>query len=584
MDLTLSTAMVAGFITILVLDFKGDFADVPSRLGRDLWDHYSTADGFRLACGPPSGCAPYLASWINEFTKLVAAHCDFKFAEATLAATLRIAYKLLNGDTSAEPLVAPSLSLIAELLDNLPRPLIASKDEYLRTAQQKIRYLLRIAGGLFDAEQGFDIYKHLIQRKRCAVLDCTTASPFLAQIIVNLLALQLIFPRIIKREVSRQTSFVLVIDEADQFCSSQASAVYPEGYSPLGRLVKQGREFGIMVVFGMSFLEQCSRFITANTSYHIVTNQSDPVSMAEAARTLLEPNSQQLISSLERGEALYKETMGPVPHAMLIKTDHVPAATMARPEQFDQHSYIPARGVKDFSGLRDKIDALIGEHRGKTLSKSARKPPAKSLSRMARLFLDYASRSENLFAPAHIIFKQMGNLSPATQLAVVRELERAGLVAFTQVRIGKSNVRLQEVTEPGWTFQQKPVPSLGGKGGIGHRHYQHWIVKWAARRGYQDRGIERQVPGTNCFGDVDFTKDGKRHVVQIIAHCDSNITSHVRAALIESGAADTLLFVTATKSQGNDVRARITADPQLTSCVDRIQFDVVETYMKELWP
>jgi uncharacterized protein YbaA (DUF1428 family) len=178
----------------------------------------------------------------------------------------------------------------------------------------------------------------------------------------------------------------------------------------------------------------------------------------------------------------------------------------------------------------------------------------------------------------------MGNLSPATQLAVIRELERADLMAFTQVRIGKSNVRLQEVTEPGWAFQQRPVPSLGGKGAIGHRHYQHWIVKWAARRGYEDRNIEPRVPGTSHFGDASFKKGGQLNIVQVIAHCDSNITSHVRAALIESDAVDVLVFVTATKSQGNDIRARIMADPQLASCLDRIEFDVVETYLKELWP
>jgi hypothetical protein len=45
-----------------------------------------------------------------------------------------------------------------------------------------------------------------------------------------------------------------------------------------------------------------------------------------------------------------------------------------------------------------------------------------------------------------------------------------------------------------------------------------------------------------------------------------------------------LLFVTPTKAQGDDARAKIMADPDLVFCIDRIQFDVVETYMKELWP
>jgi hypothetical protein len=283
------------FITILVLDFKGDFADVPDRLGRDLWDHYSTAEDFRLSCAPPHGCARHLASWVNQYTKIIAAHCDFKYAEATLAATLRIAFKLLNGDALAEPLTAPSLSLIAELFDTLPRAMIASKDEYLRTAQQKIRYLPRIAGGLFDAEEGFDIIKHLIVRRRCAVVDCTTASPLLGQILVNLLALQLMFSRIVQRQVSARTDFTFVIDEADQFCSRHASSIYPEGYSPFGTLYKQGRHFGIQVISGVSLLDQCSEFIRANTSYHVVMNQSDPAARAEAAKTVLQPNVQELI-------------------------------------------------------------------------------------------------------------------------------------------------------------------------------------------------------------------------------------------------------------------------------------------------
>jgi len=584
MALTLSTAIAAGFISILVLDFKGDFVDIPGRLGQDLWDHYSLADGLRIGCGPPFGCAQYIDSWVNHYTKVISAHCAFKFAEATLAATIRIAFKLLNGDPLAEPLLVPSLGLIAELLDILPRKLIASKEEYLRTAQQKIRYLLRVSGGLFDAEEGFDIIKHLILRKRCAVVDCTTASPLLSQIVVDLLALQLMFPRLVKREVSPQTNFALIIDESDQFCARTAGLDYPEGYNELGRLVKQGRQFGIFVALGMSFLEQCSHFITSNMTYHIVMNQSDPASVEEAARTLLQPDSRQLIASLKCGEALYKETMGPVAHAMLMKTDHVPPSSMARPEKFDQHSYKPGRGVKDIPGLPEKIDALIREYQGTGLRQRPQKATLPSLSKMARLFLDYASRPENAFAPVHIVFRQIGDVSPATQLAVIQELERAGFMVFAQARIGKSNVKLKHVTEEGWAFQQKSAPSGDGKGGIDHCHYEHWINECSVRRGYQECTIEPRVLGTPYFGDVGFEKDGRRYIVQIVVHCDSNVTHHVRASLIESNAVDVLLFVTPMKSQWDDIRAKIMADPDLVFCIDRIQFDVVEAYMKELYP
>ncbi|HSW01042.1 MAG TPA: DUF87 domain-containing protein [Sedimentisphaerales bacterium] len=466
-----------GFISVLVLDFKGDFADVPDRLGRDLWDHYSTADGLRIACGPPSGCPQYIDSWINEFTKILAAHCDFKFAEATVAATLRLAVKLLNGDAPAELPTMPSLRLIAELLDILPRELIASKEEYLRTAQQKINYLLRVSGGLFDAEQGFDIIKHLVLPGRCAVVDCTTLSPLLGQTVVDSLALQLMFPRLVKREVSPQTNFALLIDESDQFCTRTAGQAFPEGYNELGRLVKQGRQFGIFVALGLSFLGQCSPYITSNMTYHVVMNQSDPASVEEAARTLLQTDTRQLIASLDCGEAVYKEAMGPARHGMLIVADHVPPSTMAHPDKFDQHSYTPARTLKDIPGLREKIDALIREHRGTALRLPSQKASPRQLSKMARLFLDYSSLPEYIFAPAHVIFRVIGNVSPATQLAVIQELEQTGFMVFAQVRFGKSNLTLKDITEKGWAFLQKPAPSKGGKGAIDHRHPQHWIAE-----------------------------------------------------------------------------------------------------------
>ena len=66
MDLMQSIEMLSVFVTILVLDFKGDFSDVPYRLGRDLWDHYSATDGFRLSCALPDGCKNFL-SWINQW-------------------------------------------------------------------------------------------------------------------------------------------------------------------------------------------------------------------------------------------------------------------------------------------------------------------------------------------------------------------------------------------------------------------------------------------------------------------------------------------------------------------------------------
>ena len=56
MGLTHLTELLTGFIAILILDFKGDFLDIPSRLGRDRWSLFSPEEGFRLGLAPPVNC------------------------------------------------------------------------------------------------------------------------------------------------------------------------------------------------------------------------------------------------------------------------------------------------------------------------------------------------------------------------------------------------------------------------------------------------------------------------------------------------------------------------------------------------
>ena len=319
MDLIQLTETLAGFITILVLDFKGDFRNLAQKLGKDLWDNYSLNDGFRLGWGPPENCYAPLA-WINQLTQIIAAHFGMEYSETTLATALRIGFQLLN-DSPKLPFKWLSPRALEQLIKRLPTKMIAQKEMYKETALQVIGYLLRNTE-LFDCEEGFDVYKHLIKPKRCAVIDCTAVNSVCAQIAANLLALQIFFPRLISRQTYPFTNFVLVIDEADPLVSQKAGAIYPEGYNKIGQILKQGREFGIMVCLGMTALGNCSEFISANTSYHFILNQNDSASIIQAANTLLYPECRQLVGSLKCGECLYKESMGPVPYPMLVEVDY----------------------------------------------------------------------------------------------------------------------------------------------------------------------------------------------------------------------------------------------------------------------
>jgi hypothetical protein len=403
------------------------------------------------------------------------------------------------------------------------------------------------------------------------------------QFFVDIILAQILYGRMHRSHRVDGTEVLIVIEEADPDISTEAEEMFQDRMCPVSDGFKKGREFGVSICVSISSPRSASRFVLSNATDQFMFRMTDADSAYEAARTLMLPPKGELrLNSLGQGECLGRQA-GPWPHAMALKVDYMPPSR-TQPTRYDTHPYVPPKRLTELPDLQTALAAKIADSRSITLRTPAPKTARLSLSKLARLFLDYASLPEYASAPVFVIFERMGTPSPATQLAVIRELEQAGLMVFMNVRIGKSNVRLEEVTENGWAFQGKPVPALGGKGAMDHRHYEHWMFKWAARRNYEDREIEPRVPGTTCFGDVGFRKNGKLHIVQIVSHCDSNITSHVRAALIESHGVDVLLFVTPTKSQWDAIRAKILADPELVVCMDRVQFDVVETYMKELWP
>ena len=580
MDLMQLTELVAGFITVLVLDFKGDFVDVPRRLGREIWYKLSATDGFRSNCGPPFGCDSHYISWINQWTKVISAHCDFKFAEATLASVVRIAVNLLN-DPLVYPLKWPSLLLIQQLLEILPAKLISKKDDYLRTAQHKIEHLIRIGGTLFDAEQGFDIIKHLIIPKKCAVIDCTGLSPLLGQILVNMLALQLMFPRITKRQISEQTNTVLVIDEVDPFCSDEASIIYPEGYNVLGQIAKQGRQFGVQLVLGMTRLGRCSPFITSNASYHFIGNQTDSASIDLSAHTLLDLASKQLVASLKCGQFGFKEAMGPVPYSMLMQADHVPASHMTRPEKFDQHPFTPARGIKDIPGLQEKVDHLISEYRKTALRQKKAQKVTLPQSKKERAFLDYASLYE--YEPAYHLFERMKNSSPATQQKIIRDLVKKNLIESSQMRTSKSYVRILRPTKEGWSFLQKRSQFKPLGSSFEHEFICRSKQKFDIKRGAEDSICQRQVEGTSHIGDVLSKFGGELYCTEVVVNCISNICDHVKACFIATTKIKQMDIVTLLKSEHKKILEKIMSDPELVFFINRINFLTVDEILKELY-
>jgi len=573
-------------ISVLIFDFKGDFVDVQQRLGRDLWDHYSTEDGFRIGCAAPSDCLGE-RSWINRFTKVIAAHCDLKYGESCLASVMGIAFDVLNRSLK-RPLRWMSLGLIDRLAKVLPTKLIARKPQYQESVVQQTGHLLRNSGSLFDASRGFDVIEHLIKPGRCAVVDCTKLSPKEACIVVNLVASQLLFSRISRRLTVDTTEFVLIVDEADPICCDESSECYPEGYSPLGQLVKQGREFGILMCLGVGSLDNCSRFITSNVTYHFILNQNDPASAVEAARTLMEPDSRQLVSSLERGTFIYKEAMGPVRYGILAKADYVEPARIPRPDKFDQHSFIPAKKLEELPELQEAVSRLRQKYNIAVLRQSKKgelnkgKDNARQLSKKARTFLSYASMHE--YEPATVLFRRMEGVSGKTQIRILKELEDLRLIESATFRSGNSKIRLVQITEQGWGFLKDKPSSRPLRGGIVHSHISRWIQAVGRQRGYEESVCEWQIPGSGGFADVAFKINGKWQCLEVVVDCVSNIVEHAKSCFVESSAVVSLTIVTTQKKDEWDkVMDRIMSCPSLLPFLSRISLETVDTYYKELF-
>lgn len=361
MALTSSTAAVVEEIILIVICLKGDYIDLPDLLGRDRWRLYSVHDGFKMGLNCPADSMPS-TTWLTHCAKVLAANCGMIMSTHTLTAMMRFLMGVLNTASGNGPLLYPSIPTLYELTNKAPQTTFAFKSSYWGTLTQSLAELADGAVGIFDVFRGFDLHESLIKPGYSAVIDLTALPLRLVCIIVDLLCLQLLLPRLYNRLTCDTTKILLVIDECDPLVSERTASLYPEGISPLGMLMKQGREFGIMVALGLSHLSQASQFIRSNVSYNFLFAQPDHQSVFEAARTMMIPRGGEAqFTTLEPGQCICRESQGPASFPMLAQVDHIPASRATRPEKFDQHAYIPSKPLDEMPHVKEALEKLISQ-------------------------------------------------------------------------------------------------------------------------------------------------------------------------------------------------------------------------------
>lgn len=574
--------MTRNLVSILCFDVKGDLAHVPDELGRDLWDHYSFNEDLKVGLNPPTGILSPDA-WINQVAKVLAARCGLIMSRGCLGAMMRFGAVALNPGPP-RPIGYPSIPLLYDIGRYAPLEVFATKPDYGKTLLQVLDDLVGSSGGAFDTLGGFDVVEHVIKPRRCAVIDMTAVSPLLCNLVVDLVISQLLYSRLSERHTVDTTEVLLVLDEADHLCSARSSSVYPEGFSPLGQLLKQGREFGIMVCVSLCHLGQASQFIRSNVAYHFIMNQPDHESVYEAARTLHIPRGGEVqLSMLRPGECIYRESQGPCSWPMLMRPDFIPPSRAPRPETFDQHPYLPGARLQDLPHVQDALDGLIAEHKRTKLRQAQRSTGKKPrVSRYAHAIIH--SIATHPWAPARALWEATGEVpAPSVQKAVRKELGDAGMAASEQIRLGSANVLLYELLKAAWEYLHRAPPKHIGRGSISHRHISHWVAMDGEKKGFE-AVCEWVAPGSGHAIDCAWKiEPGISHAHEVIVKSLDNIIKHLEA-LNRSPAVRLITIVCLQKKIIADLQRRLASEPIVRALGDRLRWELAETYLRRLWP
>ena len=564
-------------ISVICFDRKGgDYADIPQKLGSD-WRHYSVHDGLHLGLNNPDGVPPMV--WINIVATLFTACMGLVSSWVTLANVMRWLVAVMN-PTPGKRLLWPDWHLILEVLNRGPETLFSRKVEYVRSLKQCLEGITQASGSLFRTFSGLELERDIVQKGKSVIFSMPNMVPTsLRRIAIYLLVAQLLFGRIHRNQRVRGTDALCIIDEADQDISREAEAAFADRLSPIGALLKQGREFGLACCLGVSHLGNVSRFILTNVQYHLISNLSDDESVVEARRTLLLPRGAELqLPALKPGEAIFRESQSGWVHPMWVKVDEVPPCYGNMTPEYDTHPFAPSEPLDNLPHVEEALKKLIAEKRGAKLREDRAKQSG--LSKNARQLLDLAGLHP--LVPVARLWPRIGDVSPTSQAAARKEIEDRKLAIFEEVRCGRRNVLLIYVTDTGWKFLNKTPPKRKGRGAISHTHFCDFVKRVGKARGHEAY-TEWIVPGTTHPVDAVWRIDDEWHAFEVVVTCKTNLVDHLKTCFLTASEVSTVTIVAPQKGILADLKKIIDAETALESFGERIAYASVELFIKEAY-
>ena len=564
-------------IVMIILDRKGgDYADLPGLFG-ERWRHYDVHGALRLGLQNPIGVPSDV--WVNNLANTFSTRAGLAASWVTLANTLRWLVGVMNTGAE-EQLLFPDFDLLIEVSDRLPQTAFSDKTQYQQSVVQQLRGISLASGEMFKAFAGLDVERDLVDKGLNAVISMPNIDPpWISRFLVDLILSQVLLSRIHRAHRVDSTEVLLILDEADEDVSYAQEASFPQGgLSPITKVLRQGREFGIGVVIGVGSLGPVCQQILNSMSHELFFRMNDAHCRVAAARTLqLPPGADAIIPALEPGECLVRTPAWA--QALLANIDYVAPCRNAQP-RFDANQHVPAKRLDKMPHVVEAIENKGAAHRERQRVRQHQKHAG--LRSAARTLLYQASCHP--YWPVARLYELIERPTPRMQKAIRQELEDAKYASFAEPRLGSRNVLLIELEDAAWSVLGKPPVPLRGRGSLPHRIFSNWIRMAGEKRGYESV-CEWLVPGTNHPADAMWIVDGRPHVFEVIVTATDNVEDHLRAAFFTPGEpVETVTLVAPQKSMLADLRMQIQKCHKLAPYLERIAYAPVSVYEKELWP
>jgi hypothetical protein len=561
------------YISQIIIDKKGDYGDLSKYIPKKRLLHLNVHDlNFKLGLQPPAGIAVYV--WIQIIATLIAARGNLISSAMCLANMILFAVTALNPNPS--DMLFPDFRLLYEIAQSSPPWVWAAKPEYMKTLLQ----LLETLAGCpyFQTFAGLDLERDVISQGKSCIIEIPTLYPaWLRLFIVDLIIAQILYGRIHRRQKGDATEVIIYLDEADQDINiSSSDAAFLDSFSVLSQLLRMAREYRIMVVIGVGILGHLSDYISSSFQNVFVFCTSDGKQIYFARQILnLPPGAEQMLFALKPGEALLLQSQQAWPHAVWCKIDYVPPDRSNQIPVYDRVPfYIPPKSLSELPHVQEALKQYI-QNAKRPQPPQGQRSNLPDLSENARKLLDMASLYP--YVPVFRLCQEL-KILPASQITIQKELEDMKLAVFDEPRFGSRNLILLEITEAGWVYLNKSPHKRLGRGGITHRHICHWIHELGQKHGYKT-DLEWIVPGTTHPVDCAWLlPDGKAEVFEVVSTCDENLPGHVSACLSSDRVSSITIVVFQKRMISSTQKLLGQFDPA------RIRFDIVDTYLKELWP